>query len=300
MVMKKESLNKIKLGIFITIGILILLTGIYLVGQNKKLFSTTIRISALFKDVSGLQAGNNVRFAGITVGSVDGIYIISDSTVKVDMIIDIGSKKFIKKDSKAIIGTDGLMGNKIVNISSGSYGISEIQNNDMIGTTLPVNYDEILLSLKTTTDNAALITKDLSVIVNSISTGKGIIGKILIDESLAKNIDNSVNNLAILTNDLSTITTGISTGKGTLGRFLVDTSVANNMNQIVINFEKSSKGLVKLIEKARGSWLLGGIFGSNPYKEDTVDLKLKKEAERIELERLKQEKIQKEKETEKK
>ncbi len=194
-IMKKESINKIKLGIFVSIGVLIFITGIYFIGQTKKLFSSTFRVSALFRDVNGLQVGNNVRFAGINVGSIDGIEIITDTTVKVDMIIDDKTQKFIKKDSKAIIGTDGLMGNKIMIISPGTSGKAEVENNDIIGTSIPISIEDILVKLKTTVDNSAIITTDMAGIIGNISSGNGTIGKLFMDTIFAENIDKTLINV---------------------------------------------------------------------------------------------------------
>lgn len=193
--MKKESINKIKLGIFISIGIALFITGIYFIGETKKLFTSTFRISAMFKDVNGLQVGNNVRFAGINVGTIEGIEIITDSSVKVDMIVDVKTQKFIKKDAKAIIGSDGLMGNKIMNVSPGTTGKPQIENNDMIGTTLPINFDDMLLKLKTTGDNAALITGDMAAIMGNIRSGKGTVGKLFMDTVFADNLDRTIVNV---------------------------------------------------------------------------------------------------------
>ena len=86
------------------------------------MFSSTFQISGIFKDISGLQVGNNVRFSGINVGVVEDIQQVTDSTVKVDMQIDEHTRKFMKKNAKAIIGSDGLMGNKIISILPGSPG----------------------------------------------------------------------------------------------------------------------------------------------------------------------------------
>ena len=193
--MKKESVNKIKLGIFVTVGIAIFIAGVYFIGETKKLFSSTFRVSAMFKDVNGLQVGNNVRFAGINVGTIDGIEIITDTTVKVDMIIDVKTRQFIKKDAKAIIGSDGLMGNKIMNISPGTNGKPEIENNDMIGTTLPISMDDMLLKLKATIDNAASITGDLSSIMGNLRSGRGTIGKLFMDTIFAENLDRTIVNV---------------------------------------------------------------------------------------------------------
>jgi phospholipid/cholesterol/gamma-HCH transport system substrate-binding protein len=193
--MQKQSINKIKLGIFVAIGIALFLAGIYYIGETKKLFSTTFRISAMFKDVNGLQVGNNVRFAGINVGTIEAIEIITDSNVKVDMILDVTTQKFIKKDAKAIIGSDGLMGNKIMNVSPGTTAFAMVENNDMIGTTIPISLDDMLLKLKNTTDNAALITDDLAAIMGNIRSGKGTIGKLFMDTVFAENLDKTIVNV---------------------------------------------------------------------------------------------------------
>jgi phospholipid/cholesterol/gamma-HCH transport system substrate-binding protein len=169
--------------------------GIYYIGETKKLFSTTFRISAMFKDVNGLQVGNNVRFAGINVGTVENIQIISDTTVQVDMVVDITTQQFIKKDAKAIIGSDGLMGNKILNISAGTVGKPIVENGDMIGTTLPVSFDDMLANLKITTDNASSITNDLADIIANIHSGKGTIGKLFMDTVFAENLDKTIVNV---------------------------------------------------------------------------------------------------------
>jgi phospholipid/cholesterol/gamma-HCH transport system substrate-binding protein len=193
--MKKEIIHKIKLGIFVSIGIALFVTGIYFIGETRKLFSSTFRISAMFKDVNGLQVGNNVRFAGINVGTIEGIEIITDSSVKVDMILDVKTQQFIKKDAKAIIGSDGLMGNKIMNVSPGTTGNPPIENNDMIGTTKPISFDEMLLKLKTTGDNAALITNDLAAMTGNIRSGRGTIGKLFMDTVFADNLDRTIVNV---------------------------------------------------------------------------------------------------------
>ncbi|MFA9213915.1 MAG: MlaD family protein [Candidatus Methylacidiphilales bacterium] len=193
--MQKQTIDKVKLGIFVTIGVALFLAGIYYIGETKKLFSTTFKISAMFKDVNGLQVGNNVRFAGINVGTIEAIEILTDTTVKVDMVLDVKTQQFIKKDAKAIIGSDGLMGNKIMNVSPGTAAYTMVQNYDIIGTTIPISLDDMLLKLKSTTDNAALITNDLAAIVGNIRSGKGTIGKLFMDTVFAENLDKTIINV---------------------------------------------------------------------------------------------------------
>lgn len=193
--MKKNTNNRIRLGVFLTIGAALFIAGIYFVGSRQHLFSDTFRISGIFKDVSGLQIGNNVRFSGINIGTVSDIDIITDTTVRVDIIIDRTSQEFIKKDAKAIIGSEGLMGNKVLVIMPGSTTQEPIQDNDVIQTAVPVSVDDILVNLKVTTDNAAIITDDLAAVMDGIRSGRGTIGKLFMDSSFAMNVDQTIVNL---------------------------------------------------------------------------------------------------------
>ena len=193
--MEKQSGSRIKLGIFVTVGVALFIAAIYFVGERQQLFSPTFHVSGIFKDISGLQVGNNVRLAGINVGIVEDLLQITDSTVKVDMKINNKSKKFIKKNTRAIIGSDGLMGNKIVILMAGAPGAPEVADNDILVTSQPVNLDEIMVKIKDVATNAADITGDLSAIIGNIRNGKGTMGKIFMDTAFAKNIDKTVVNL---------------------------------------------------------------------------------------------------------
>lgn len=193
--MNKKTGNSIKLGVFVTAGILLLIIGIYFIGQKQHLFSNVFRISGVFSNVNGLQVGNNIRFSGINVGTVENITIVSDTSVRVDMVLDTEVQKFIKNDAIAIIGSEGLMGNKTINIVPGSIEQESIKDQGTIKTSKPVNFDEILGQLNATTKNAALITDDLSTIMTSIRSGKGTIGKLFMDTTLAKDLDQTIRNL---------------------------------------------------------------------------------------------------------
>ncbi len=193
--MEKQKGNKIKLGIFVSIGLTLFIVAIYLIGEKQQLFSKTFLISGIFKDISGLQVGNNVRFSGINVGIVDNIEMIADTAVRVDMVIDEDTRKFMKKDAKAIIGSDGLMGNKIITITPGTLGSEEIQHNATIATILPISIDDIMLNLKITSNNAADITDDLAVIMYNVRMGRGTIGKFLMDSAFAESIDQTLSNI---------------------------------------------------------------------------------------------------------
>jgi phospholipid/cholesterol/gamma-HCH transport system substrate-binding protein len=180
------------LGMFVCAALFFFIIAIYYIGKKQQLFNTTFRISSLFKDVRGLQVGNNVRFSGINVGIVEDITMITDTAVKVDMLINEDSRRFLRKDSKAIIGSDGLMGNKILILMPGTSATPTIENNDYVQTTMPISFDDILWKLKVTGDNAASITGDLAAITKNIRSGKGTVGKLFMDTVFATNLDKTV------------------------------------------------------------------------------------------------------------
>jgi phospholipid/cholesterol/gamma-HCH transport system substrate-binding protein len=193
--MEKTTGNKTRLGLFVFTSLILFITAIYFIGKKQQMFGSTFLVCGIFKDINGLQIGNNVRFSGINVGVIDDIEQITDSTVRVDMLIDEQARKFMKKNVKGIIGSDGLMGNKIIIIIPGSTGQKQLADKDFIETAQPISMDDIMLKVKITSDNAAIITRDLSAIIGNISNGKGTIGKLFMDTVFAKNLDKTLINI---------------------------------------------------------------------------------------------------------
>jgi phospholipid/cholesterol/gamma-HCH transport system substrate-binding protein len=193
--MPKEKNYKWKLGFFAVAALVIAVSAIYYIGKQKNKFGSVLHISALFNSVSGLKIGSNVRFGGIDIGTVDGINLVTDSTVQVAMVIQKGVQKFIKKDAKASIGSEGLMGDKVIVITPGNTGQTMVNEGDSLPTLHPVETDAIMASLKTSADNAAIITSNLADISTRISSGKGALGKLLRDTALSTNISATVKNL---------------------------------------------------------------------------------------------------------
>src|SRR5690349_4088004 len=108
--MKNSSINNFKLGLFVITGGFVLVLLLYMIGKNRSMFGSNFILKARFTNVQGLKPGNNVRFAGIEVGTVKKINIISDTLVEVEMYVEKNMKKFIKKSAIVNIGTDGVMG----------------------------------------------------------------------------------------------------------------------------------------------------------------------------------------------
>ena len=186
---------KFRLGLFVIIGIALFVLGIFIIGKQKNLFNPVFSLNANFQNVSGLQVGNTVRFSGINIGTVDNIQIVNDTTVKVTMMIKKEIQKFLKTDVQAGIGSEGIIGDRVVVISQGENSTKSVKEGQRIASLEPVETDAIMRSLKITADNAALASNDIVGIVNKINSGSGTLGRLIKDEKMAENIDQTVANL---------------------------------------------------------------------------------------------------------
>src|SRR5580765_1929769 len=151
--MHKKTINNVRLGIFVLIGTAFLIAGLYMIGNNRNMFDHTFTVKATFFKVNGLMKGNNVRFSGIDVGTVKSILIDSDTSVEVTMIIENDARKFIRKNAKAAIGTDGLMGNKLVEIDNTDHPAESVEDGDVIATVRPIETDQMMRTLDRTNND---------------------------------------------------------------------------------------------------------------------------------------------------
>jgi len=210
--MKATSGQKIKIGVFTFVGLLALALGVFFIGNQKNMFSPTFSLYGTFKNVSGLQVGNNVRFAGINVGVVQDINIVTDSTVRVDVTLNNNVKKFIKKDAKLSIGSDGLMGDKLVIITPGGVTSTEpVANGGQLATVNPIDMDKIIKKVTKVIDNAETLTGGLSDIIEKVNHGKGSIGRLLNNDKLSKDLEGTVRQAKSTIANVHTTTTTLNT-----------------------------------------------------------------------------------------
>lgn len=239
--MANETSRNLRLGIFVLIGTAFLIWVLYMIGEKRSLFSSTFRISSKFYNVNGLMTGHNVRFAGINVGTVEKVEIISDTAVNVTMLIEEKSKTYIKKSAVASIGTDGLMGNKLVNINSVlGGGVANVEDGDVIKSIAPIETDEMVRTLNTTNENIKDITTDLKTIAHKINQ-RNTLWSLLQDTVVADNVKQAIvsiklagSRMAIVTGDFTQFSSKLNSGKGLIGALLTDTSLSGKLEHTIV------------------------------------------------------------------
>lgn len=193
--MKKESGNSWKLGMFVLLGLVAFTFTIYFIGKQKNLFGSTFRLNSHFKNVSGLEVGNNVLFSGINVGTVSEIQLITDTSVIVRLLIEKNVQQFIKSDAIASIGSDGLMGDKMLVISPGTSSKKIVLDNANIASMKAIEIDEIMRSVKTSMDNVSIMTSELAEFTYKMNNGNGALSKLVTDEKFANSLTKTLTNL---------------------------------------------------------------------------------------------------------
>ncbi len=266
---------KARLGMFIAVGLAIFVIAIFFIGRQQNLFNPVFKVTTNFQNVSGLLVGNNIRYSGINVGTVDNITIINDSTVQVDLLIRRNVQQFIKADSQAGIGSEGIIGDRVLIITQGSNDAPTVQDGQHILSKEPIETDVVMASLQTSAANAEIITHQLSQIMLDVNSGEGTLGRLIQDPSIADNITQTIENFKkssegfdetievtkehvfefmeklqltaakteIASQELGEIMTKINSGEGSLGALIHDTTMAGNLSQTILNLKQGTHGL---------------------------------------------------------
>ncbi|ALM06886.1 ABC transporter permease [Sediminicola sp. YIK13] len=255
---KSAARNNIRLGLFVIIGTILLVVASYLIGNNKSMFSKTFSISAKFNNVNGLILGNNVRFSGIVVGTVKDIEMESDTLIRVRMAIEEKMQQYIKKDAIATIGSDGLVGSMIINIIPGKNNAPLVQDNDEISSYSRIATEDMLSTLNVTNENAAMLTADLLKVSQSLTKGKGTMGRLLNDTIMASNLEKIVINLKLTSEQanvafakLNKMVNTIDLKESTAGILLSDTISGKQMRQVIANLQSTSLKMEEITKEVQ-------------------------------------------------
>lgn len=259
--MEKTASQKINLGLFVIIGLLIFVLAVYFIGNKQNMFGKTNHLETVFNNVNGLQLGNSVRYSGISVGTVRGIEMMNDTTIRVDMIIDKSIFSYIKKDAIATIGSDGLVGNMIINIIPGKGNQPSVESGDEIRSFNRIRTEDMLSTLNITNKNAATLTANLLKITDKMIEGKGTMGSLLNDTLISRDLAETMRYLKLTTKStsesiikLDQLIVSLDKKNNVLG-VIKDTAVANNLKNTIANLEKSTTEINKVVSNLNATIL---------------------------------------------
>ncbi len=273
-------MEKIRLGVFVITGTILLVVAAYLIGNRQNMFGQTYTIEAVFKNVNGLQKGNNVRYAGINVGTVKDIDMKNDTLIRVIMLIQENMKEHIKTDAIATIGSDGLVGSMIINIVPGNGNAPLVQSGGQITSYSRIGAEDMLSTLNVTNENAALLTADLLKVTTALRHGRGTMGRLLNDTLMAENLARTVKNLEIASREanimfreLNTLTAKVNAKDNMAQVLLSDSLAGQQLKNMISNLEHSSQQMTD-ITRNLDSLVLGLVDGKGAVNYLATDTML--------------------------
>lgn len=244
--MKNKKIDNAKVGLLVLSGLVFLILTLYMIGKNRNLFGSTFTIQAIVSNVNGLVPGNNVRFKGIDVGTVKSITVANDTAVVVTMTIDENMKPFIKKNAVASVGTDGLMGNKLININSSTTPSAPVNKDDVIQSTKPVETDEMLRTLNTTNNNIERITHNLYEITVKLNRSESL-WTLLSDTVISKDLKKAVlefkkagTNTSDMTATAKIMIDKFENGNGLVYTLFTDTTLTHQLTYSLRQIQRAS------------------------------------------------------------
>lgn len=246
--MEKQRANQIIVGIFVLLGFSLSAYLVFLLGSKSGFFQSNITLYARFKDVKGLHPGSEVSLSGLRVGVVEDIEVAEDDSKEMVAVLQIMSKaqKKLRADSKATLKTQGVLGDKYIEVSIGSLQAPPLKNGDTIETKETSDLfskggslvDGLSRYLKDGGDidsllkNLARFSDNLVHLSNQVKTEKSILNELFYGTS-GRNLNQAVSHL-------DSILKKIDSGDGTLGSIINDPTVYEEVKAVLGGAKRSS------------------------------------------------------------
>lgn len=257
--MAKKIVNHIKLGLFVLAGLLFLIITLYMIGKDQNLFGNTFVLKTRFPNVQGLVPGNSVRYAGIEVGTVRSIDILNDTLIEVRMTIRNRMQPFIKKNAITAIGTDGLMGNRVINIEPKPEQSVSVAEEDVLISRAAIRTDEMLRTLEQTNRDVAIVAENLKATVIKINNSSAL-WQLLHDQAVPQDIRTAASNIrqattraSLLMGDLQDVVADFKAGKGSLGAIVRDTLLAMKLSETIDRMDGVGEEASRLLEQLQNT-----------------------------------------------
>ncbi|NGF54939.1 MCE family protein [Parapusillimonas sp. SGNA-6] len=274
----KENKRSIIVGLFVLVGLVILVAGILVLGTQQNKFSKNVLVSTHFKDVKGLKVGNNVWFSGVKVGIIKEIGFEDVENVRVVMSIEEKSSSFIRKDVVATLGSDGLIGNAIISLVGGTESFPSIEDGDEVRSGPGGGMEQMMSLFQENGDNLKEITKNFATLSAQMVEGKGTVGALLTDDAIASNLRQTTASLTQIMvdvqktmNNMVALSNRLNSDQGLIHDLTTDTAVfasfrqsANQLNDITKEANAMMANLNQVTERLNEKNNAVGVLTNDP------------------------------------
>jgi phospholipid/cholesterol/gamma-HCH transport system substrate-binding protein len=229
---KQLTWTELRVGLFVLAGAILLAVVIFYVTGGSG-FGPKYRLRVFLPEVDGLTLGAPVRVDGVDVGNVEKIEIAvpkpgqptsKDRNIEVDMRIQKNYDAYIRSDSSAGLITEGLLGNRYVDIDRGYVG-RVLTNNEEIPGREETALKQVVERSADLMNDLSSITKQASAVMTDVRNGRGSLGKFMVDPTAYNHLNASLENIDRVMAD-------IQAGKGTLGKLVTSDEMYNRVDSV--------------------------------------------------------------------
>ncbi len=249
--MKRSSFitwDQLKVGVLILIALVIIAVAIVKVGKAGNLFGKRYRLIAFIGNASGLRLGGPVDVAGVLAGSIKEIEFLPpdmDTARNIRLVVEVNRSvsEQVRADSRAKIATQGLLGDKVFDISPGTPRYRTLHEGDTLVISPSVDYEAVVMQASGAIGEVVTLTRDLKKVTSGISRGEGTLGQIVTNRELYDQLNTTLART-------SSLIARLDNPRGTIGRMLNDPQLYFSLNRTLA----SADTVIAQLGSANGSF----------------------------------------------
>lgn len=296
MAVEKRRYMNMMLGLFVVVGIVLLVTLIFLIGKERRVFDTSSHVQAYFANVAGLAVGAEVMLAGVTVGHVSDVLIPTlkmgkpnfDRRIRVVMRVSKDVMPWLRKDSIARVDSKGLLGDKTINISLGSPQVAGLKEGGTLQSIAPLDINDALAKAQTVLENVTRTVEDVSKafagfqerggdkaisdtlhsirnITTEIESGNGIVHNLIYDHKAGNDFKGTIHSLHGAASNMDSVLSKVKEGDGLLHGLVYDPARGN----LMANLNAASANLKAITSSVKdGQGTIGRLLNDTSVYDD--------------------------------
>ncbi len=240
----RVSWSQIRVGLAISVALAVLAVAVFFIGETGAVFGERYRLVTFMPSANGLIEGASVRLAGQDVGKVDRIEFVPmaqrrspDQVLKITLAVNRSVQEHVRRDSEARIRTQGLLGDKIIDITPGSPAAPALEEGDTIRSAVAIDYEQMLSSASQLVDDLAAVLSNLRTMADSLLAGRGTAGRLLMDTALYVQ-------LLETSRSMNRFLKVVGSGEGALARMARDDRLYQDLRNVIAGLDTLTGSLI--------------------------------------------------------
>jgi phospholipid/cholesterol/gamma-HCH transport system substrate-binding protein len=245
--LETDPRRRLRVGLFTAGLILLLAAAVLLLGKKQRLFVRQVRYQTRFEHVGGLMAGAPVWLNGVVVGSVDDVTLPPDPTerqILVTFLVDAAMARRVRADSQVRIRTLGLLGDRYLEVSSGSPGQPKLKEDSEVESVEPTDVAAVLSQGGDVVTNVLAISNSLRNILERIDKGEGLLGELTTGQATGRQ---ALANLASVLEQLDGMLRDLRQGHGVLGKLITDEKLEGQLVEDLAGMAKAGRRVAEAL-----------------------------------------------------